>query len=57
MKPHLVRLAENVNTIPAGATKAEARVIRNRADFVLQADAFETLLRFFSVRSLVELLL
>ena len=46
-KPHLVRLAENVSTIPAAATKAEARVIRNRADFVSQADAFETFLHLY----------
>ena len=45
--PYLVRLAKNVSTIPAAATKAEARVIRNRADFVSQADAFETFLRLY----------
>ena len=48
-KPHLVRLAENVSTIPAGATKAEARVICNRADFCFTGgwDAFETFLRLY----------
>ena len=57
-KPHLVRLAENVSTSPAGATKAEARVICNRADFVSQVDGMHLKLFFaYTVRSLVELLL